>query len=182
MCVLAALSFHNRRFARHPAGQKLALNRAGMAAEFGDDISFLARNRDIVDSGTAAALALDGARYEPVTKLCGIEKSHGAMLRDRPLIVCVAGKSECGIGQCENETAVTDFMPIHHPIGHRHGHDAMARLNRHKLHAKFAAGGVVSPHHVGASPREFSGIHVQEPFFPVKFGWRFSMKARTPSA
>src|SRR6186997_1382687 len=102
-----ASSLRSRRF---HAGHKLALDRARMAAEFRDDVSVFARDRDVIDSGAAAALAFDRAGDELVPELCRREKGHRAMLRHGALIVSVAGKGEGGIRERENVSAVTKFV------------------------------------------------------------------------
>jgi hypothetical protein len=103
------------------------------------------------------------------------------MLRDRSLIMGIAGESERGIGQAEDIAAVANLMPVHHAVGDGHRQRRVSRFDRHQFHAEAAARFIFRPHGLGAGAGEFRGVHAQ-PLRPTKTGGRFSKNARTPSA
>src|SRR6185503_12631504 len=67
-------------------GHDLAVDGAGVTAEFRDHKPLLARHRDVIDAGAAGALAFHRLLYQPVAAAGGIDEGDGAVLRHRALV------------------------------------------------------------------------------------------------
>jgi hypothetical protein len=121
-----------------------------VAAELGDRRAVGARDGNVVDAAAAAAGALDAMGCEPVSELRRTQERHRTMLRHGALAVAVAGEGEGRIGECEDEAAVADPLPVGHALPDRHGEGGAARRDVEDFHAEALRRTVVGPHRLGA--------------------------------
>jgi hypothetical protein len=80
----------------------------------------------------------------------GPQKLYIATARNGDFVIPVAGERKCGIGQCEDNPAVTDIETIHHIVAHEHGRNRSACLGYFDLNTEHLRRFVICIHFLGA--------------------------------
>src|SRR5262245_60273639 len=93
--------------------QPIAGNDPRMPAEFGDD-GIARGHAHVVDARAAAAGNLPRLGHEPVAELARLDEGDLTLRRDHALIVRIAGERKGGIGEREDEAAMSDALAVDH--------------------------------------------------------------------
>src|SRR6267142_4672685 len=129
---------------------------AGMTAELRDH-DLTCGDADVVDARSAAARDFPRGCDQHVAELAWPDEGNVALRRDGAVIAGVAGKSEGGIGEQEDEAAMRDALAVDHVRLHRHRQRRLPGLDLGNFHAEALTGVVFLPHRVCAGACEFVG-------------------------
>jgi hypothetical protein len=101
--------------------RKMALDAGGAAAKHGNGLAVLVRDLDIVNAAASALMARAADDRQCIAEVGRGDEIDVYAGGDRLVVEAVAGIGEVGIGQGEDEAAVTNAVAIDHVLSHFHG-------------------------------------------------------------
>src|SRR5215831_3558508 len=154
---------------------------AAVATKFSDRLAGLRPHRYIVDTAALAPIALPGLGEQTHAETPRCQIGDLAVLGNVALVTRVACEGQSGIGERENEAAVTEAVPIDHVDTNAHGENGETRAHFFDLHSHGAASLVHRPHGIRARTGDLGRV-ARHLLAAVNLGARFSRKAPMPSA
>ena len=115
-------------------------------------------DRDVVEAAAAAKVHLARRSRQCVVDLRRRQEGYRALRGDHALVAAVAGESESGIGEGEDEAAVAHAVAVGHLRPHDHLQPRLAGADGDDAHAEAPRGVVGLPHRRGAGFGEALGI------------------------